>query len=524
MDLQEVLERLSALPAEAQKEVAAQAMAATKNLRGVPSPGPQTTAYLSDADIMLYGGEPGGGKTALEVLLALNEHRRSLICRRSFVDLAGVLHTLDNILGRRNSAKGGNRPYYESEDGRVIDFMGMGEDLGGKQGNPHDLICVDEAAQIPEVQFRMLLGWLRTDVPGQRTRVVLGSNPPLDSVGDWLIEWFAPWLDDRHPNPAEDGELRWFLPNADDDGFVECQQGDTMMLNGMLVKAQSRTFIRAQVRDNPYYDQEQYAKSLAALPKEMRERLMTGNFMASREDPPWQCIPSDWVRQAVLRWKERPPVGVPMCSIGVDVAQGGNDQTVLARRHDGWFAPLIAVPGKETPGGTDVAALVMKHRHDNAKVIVDVGGGWGGDAHGHLMKNQVDSMPYMGVKPSQQRTADNQLKLTNVRTAAYWRLREALDPDQRGGSRIALPNDKRLISDLCTPFYKVGAQGIEVESKVDVVKRLKRSTDRGDAVVMAWWSGAKMSTDWDSWPASQGGANRTPKVLTGRKPLSRKGK
>jgi hypothetical protein len=520
MQLAEVLQAYNGLPPDQQKTIAADAVAATKGMRGVPSPGPQTEAYMSLADVMLYGGEPGGGKTALEVLLALNEHRRSLIVRRSFVDLDGVLHTLDNVVGQPNVAKGGNRPYYETDDGRVIDFMGMGDDLGGKQGNPHDLICVDEAAQIPEVQIRMLMGWLRTDSPGQRCRVVMGSNPPLDSVGDWLIDYFAPWLDDRHPNPAEPGELRWFLPNESDDGFTECGPDDTMMLNGMLVRAQSRTFIRAHVSDNPYYDQEQYAKSLASLPKEMRERLMTGNFMASREDPQWQCIPSSWVRAAVARWREQPPMGVPMCSIGVDVAQGGTDNTVLARRHDGWFAPLIVEEGKKTPGGTDVAALVMKHRHDNAKVIVDVGGGWGGDAHGHLMKNQVDSVAYMGVKKSLKRTADMQLSLTNVRTEAYWRLREALDPDQRGGSPISLPNDKRLISDLTSPFYKIGPNGIEVEPKDQLVKRLKRSTDRGDAVVMAWWAGAKMATDWDNWPIKHGGHATRVTTNTGRKPLS----
>jgi hypothetical protein len=520
MQLAEVLELYRGLPPDQKAVVAADAVAATKTMRGVPSPGPQTMAYLSEADVMLYGGEPGGGKTALEILLALNEHRRSLVVRRSFVDLDGVLHTLDNIVGTPNAAKGGNRPYYETDDGRVIDFMGVGEDIGGKQGNPHDLICVDEAAQVPEVQIRSLMGWLRTDIPGQRCRVVMGSNPPLDSVGDWLIDYFAPWLDDRHPDPAEPGELRWFLPNENDDGFRECEPGDTMMLHGMVVKAHSRTFIRAHVSDNPYYDQEQYAKSLSSLPKEMRERLMSGNFMASREDPQWQLIPSAWVRAAVARWKETPPLGVPMCSIGVDVAQGGTDNTVLARRHDAWFAPLIVVEGKKTPGGTDVAALVLKHRHDNAKVIVDVGGGWGGDAHGHLMRNQVDSVAYMGVKKSFKRTSDNQLTLTNVRTEAYWRFREALDPDQRGGSPIALPNDKRLISDLTSPFYKIGPNGIEAEPKDQLVKRLKRSTDRGDAVVMAWWSGAKMATDWDSWPAKHGGTARKTIVTTGRKPLS----
>ena len=295
-----------------------------------------------------------------------------------------------------------------------------------------------------------------------------------------------------------------------------------MTIQGILVKAQSRTFIRAKVSDNPFYDVAEYGKALASLPKEMRDRLMSGNFMASRTDPPWQSIPSDWVRQAQARWTVQPPVGVPLCSMGVDVAQGGADKTVIAKRHDGWFAPLVVADGKDTPGGTDVAALVMKHRFDNAKVIIDIGGGWGGDAHGHLMKNGVDSLPYMGVKASTRRTADNQLTFTNVRTEAYWRFREALDPDQRGGSRIALPPDRLLFSDLTSPGYKISAQGIEVEPKDKLVKRLGRSTDRGDAVVMAWFAGSKMESDWSSWPASQGGRRGMPQVHLGHLAARRK--
>jgi hypothetical protein len=501
--LADIIGALNALPEKERDEVVREVCEATEKLTFIPSPGPQTKAYFSEADILLYGGEPGGGKTALGVGLSLNEHTRALLVRKNFVDLDGVLHALDNIVGKPNCAKGGNRPYYETPDGRLLDFMGLGDNIDGKQGNPHDLIYVDEAAQIPEQSFRMIMGWLRTSVEGQRCRAVLGSNPPLDSTGDWLIDYFAPWLDDRHPNPAADGELRWFLPNENDDGYHECEPGDTIVLHGLEVKAHSRTFIRSKVTDNPYLDPAEYSKALSNLPKEMRDRLMSGNFMSAREDPPWQAIPTAWVKAAQERWRESPPPGVPQCSMGVDVAQGGADKTVISRRYDWWFAQLITEEGKNTPGGTDVAALVIKHRHDGSKVIIDVGGGWGASAHGHLMKNQVDSMPYMGVKESKRRTADNQLSFVNIRTEAYWRLREALDPDQLGGSQLALPPDRVLMSDLTSPSYRITSKGIELEPKAKLVERLKRSTDKGDAVVMAWYAGAKASTDWHSWPASQ---------------------
>ena len=165
---------------------------------------------------------------------------------------------------------------------------------------------------------------------------------------------------------------------------------------------------------------------------------------------------------------------------------------------------------------------MLKYRHDQCKVVIDVGGGWGGDAHGHLMANQVDSTAYMGVKKSLRRSADGQLTFKNVRTEAYWRFREALNPDQRGGSPIFLPDDKGLFADLTAPHYTIVSNGIEIEPKEKLVKRLGRSPDKGDAVVMSWWAGARMSTDWQNWPASQGRAHHVPTVKTGRAPLTRR--
>lgn len=521
MELTEVLRALSALPEKDRKELERVAVESTQDTAFIPNPGKQTQAYFSKADVLLYGGKPGGGKTALEVGLALNEHKRALIVRKNFVDLDGVLHTLDNIVGKVGAATGGNRPKYNKPDGGVIHFMGMGEDLGGKQGNPHDLICVDEAAQLPEHQVRMLMGWLRSEDKSQRCRMVMASNPPLDSTGDWLIEYFAPWLDPQHPDPAQEGELRYFLPNEDGVGYRECGADETVTLHGVLIRAQSRTFISASFEDNPFYDTESYAKNLAGLPDEARGKLLSGSFIMDRSDDAWQVIPTAWVKAAQDRWTEVPPAGVPMCSIGVDVAQGGGDETTLAPRYDGWFAKLIVEPGSKTPTGPDVAGLVISRRRDGAKVIIDVGGGWGADAHGHLKANNVDSEAYMGVKPSVRRTRDKALGFYNLRSQVIWQFREALDPGQEGGSPIMLPRDPKLLADLTAPRYDIDSGKIRVESKEKVIERLGRSTDRGDAVVMAWYGGAKAPDSYSMWRGERG-ANSVPRVVQGHEARRRR--
>ena len=61
-------------------------------------------------------------------------------------------------------------------------------------------------------------------------------------------------------------------------------------------------------------------------------------------------------------------------------------------------------------------------------------------------------------------------------------MREALAPDSP--VKIALPPDDRLTGDLTTPKYKVLSGGIiQVEKKIDIKKRLKRSTDYADATL-----------------------------------------
>src|SRR6476661_8501015 len=47
----------------------------------------------------------------------------------------------------------------------------------------------------------------------------------------------------------------------------------------------------------------------------------------------------------------------------------------------------------------------------------------------------------------------------NKRAEVWWKFREALDPDQPDGSAIALPPDPELRADLCSPTWKLGADG-----------------------------------------------------------------
>ena len=80
----------------------------------------------------------------------------------------------------------------------------------------------------------------------------------------------------------------------------------------------------------------------------------------------------------------------------------------------------------------------------------------------------------------------------NCRSASWWHLRELLDPAAESG--IALPKDDMLTGDLVAPHWKVTSGGkIQVEAKEDIKERIGRSTDYGDAVVMAFFDNNVLS-------------------------------
>ena len=389
--------------------------------------------------------------------------------------------------------------------------------------------CIDETTHFAESQVRFLMGWNRSEDPNQRVRTVFATNPPLTAEGLWVIKMFAPWLDPQYPKPAKHGELRWVVSDPDgNDLWVDGPGEYETVVAGVpkMVKATSRTYIPASVRDNPYYLASGYEQQLDAMPEPYRSLLM-GGFRTAFRDTPNQIIPTEWVRLAQGRWNPAPPVKVPMCAIGVDASGGGEDPMILACRWDGWYDELVEIPGKSIPMdrvGSYAAGVVIAHRMDQALVIVDMGGGYGGPMYEHLVGNQIETKAYKGAEASTRRSNDGKMRFTNKRTAAYWQMREALDPGQPGGSPIQLPPDTGLMADLTAPTFEVTPNGLKAESKEKVCDRLGRSTDRGDAVVMAWHYGPKITNsamEWADRIEVRGRMVRQPQVLIGqRQPLS----
>ena len=506
-----MLAKVKGMTPEARADMNALVMESTGSLIWSPNPGPQRQAHRSRADLLLYGGAGGGGKSDLLAGLALTEHRHSLLVRPQYTDLGALIDRVVSITGTRDGLNSSPPAQYKY-DGRVLDFGAAStmERAETWQGNPHDLLAFDEAALFHESIIRYMMGWNRLassdldEVSDQRVRTILASNPPLSAEGEWLIGMFRPWLDVTHPTPAKAGELRWYITDPDGKD-LEVDDVTPVDIDGVKYVPKSRTFIPAMLQDNPFLIDSGYQATLDAMPEPLRSAIRDGNFMASREDSDWQVIPSDWVLQANERWREGKPDGVGMSSLGLDVARGGRDDTVFAPRWGAWFDELSIVPGRQTPDGTSVAVLAAGKLWEGAVIGID-SIGVGADAETSLKNAGLPYETLNGAERATAHTRDGEFGFFTKRSEMWWMLREALDP--RFGYELALPPDPALQADLCSPTYEVrpgSPPKIYVEAKKEMMKRLGRSPDRGDAVVYAWNSG--------TMDAGNNDRSRKPSVL-----------
>jgi hypothetical protein len=449
-----------------------------------PLPGPQTEAFESDADVVGYGGAAGGGKTDLAIGLALTQHQKVGIFRETGPELTAVIDRIGQILGTTEGYSGKDRIWRTRRaDGVPVQIeLGSFPNPGDERkyrGRPHDLLVFDEAADMRESAMRFVSGWLRTTDPEQRCRTLICFNPPTSVEGRWVVRYFAPWIDSAHPNPASPGELRWFV--TVDDVDREVAGPGSVEIEGKMRTPHSRTFIPSRVKDNPFLAGTGYEDHLDSLPEPLRTQMKEGDFSAGMEDDPYQVVPTHWVDAAMQRW-ERPDVLPEMHSVGVDVAMGGSDKTVIARRHGMWFDQPITYSGRECIDGATIAGFVVAAMRDRAVIHIDLFG-VGAQPFGHLMRTGHQVRGINVGDPSGGVTRSGAVRFYNLRSELWWRMREALDPNANTG--IKLPPSNALLADLCAPKWELQGGKIKVQSREDIVKTIGRSPDYGSAYCLA---------------------------------------
>lgn len=432
-----------------------------------PASATQQMLLNTTADEVLFGGAAAGGKSDALLGYAMLKGKRSLLLRREYPQLRGLQSRLSDMFSVKEDYRGTDSTW-RFPNGRQL-MMGSvqhPEDCQKFQGLARDTLLLDELAHFSSDMVSMLSGWIRS-AEGRPCRLICASNPPLSSEGAWMVDHWRPWLDPNYPDPALPGELRWFA-----------------RVNGIMAEvpkgtegALSRTFIPSKLADNPYLRNTGYENRLGNLPPEMASALLNGDFLNAAKDTPLQAIPSSWIKAAQSRWT--PDCDMPLTHLGIDCSRGGRDRTVIVCRHRNWVAEPIVLTREESATGGGVAARVLQIiGEESPRIRVDgigVGSSVVDHLHaylGHLVESVINSQSAPGSKG----------QYCNRRAYDYWSLRQRLDP---ATSTLQLPPSTDLYSELSAPQYTLSARGIQVQSKEDLIRKLGRSPDIADAVVLA---------------------------------------
>jgi predicted phage terminase large subunit-like protein len=262
---------------------------AGKNKPQEVRPQPRQELFLSTpADVAIFGGQAGGGKTYALLIEPLRHIGvlgfSALVFRRTFRQIKQPGGIWDEA-GKLYPSQGGipHRGSYEWEFlpvGTRIGFTYLENENDKYQydGAQVPLICFDQLEHYSESQFFYMFARNRS-MCGIEPYIRATCNPDPDS---WLAKFLSWWINPEtgYPIIEREGRLRWFVRPED-----ELVWGDSkaeVETKFPDLQAKSVTFIHSSVYDNPALLKRNpgYLASLMALPEIDKLRLLYGNWKA----------------------------------------------------------------------------------------------------------------------------------------------------------------------------------------------------------------------------------------------------
>lgn len=240
----------------------------------------------SPADIALFGGAAGGGKSAALLIDFAKDRLRALpgyssvIFRRTYPMIrneGGLWDESSNFYPAIGGTPLESRLEWKFPTGSTIRFAHLQHDKNrfDWQGAQLCRIGFDELTHFSEEQFWYLLGRARTTLP-ITPQVRATCNPDAES---WVADFIDWWIDaDGFAIPERSGVLRWFVRAGG-----EIKWGDTPEELGDRypdLQPKSFTFIPATLTDNPILlaNDPGYLANLQAQHPVERARLLYGNW------------------------------------------------------------------------------------------------------------------------------------------------------------------------------------------------------------------------------------------------------
>lgn len=323
-----------------------------------PQPGPQEMFLATKADICIYGGAAGGGKTYGLLLDALRHKNRpgfgEVIFRKNSIQIYNEGGLLDESLRMYSGIKGAElkrspRPQWTFNGKGKVSFAHIDgdDDLKKFQGSQMAAIGFDELTHFTESQFFYMLSRNRTTC-GIKPYVRATCNPDADSWIAKFIEW---WIDPDtgYPIKERSGKIRWMIRRNETlywaDTIEELWERFELKTQEEKQEPKSVTFIMSTLYDNQILMKQDpsYISNLKALSVVERERLLYGNwkikpaaglyFKRSQIGQMLTMIPNDvvrWVRAWDLAATAEGEGGEPAYTAGVLMGKRKNGRYIVA--------------------------------------------------------------------------------------------------------------------------------------------------------------------------------------------------
>jgi hypothetical protein len=348
-----------------------------------PNSTPQETFLSSPADIAVYGGSAGGGKTWAELLEPLrhigNPNFGAVIFRRTspqitneggLWDAAGKIYPL--IGGR---ARIGDLEWVFPSGARVT-FKHLQHEATKYhwQGSEIPLIQFDELTHFSESQF-----WYMAS----RNRSTCGVRPYIRGTcnadaSSWVKRLCAPWVDRKFPDPAKSGEIRWLVRK--DGKYHWFRSREAAREEHPSIDPKSVTFVRATLWDNVdlLRSDPGYLANLQAQDTVEQARLLYGDWDVVNDGlvyPDFGTIvvePEEWPKGLVgtetggIDWGWNNPFGAVASKVVDDVMwvwyQRHGSRITLSEHSDA--LPRDGQRWWADPAGADQIAELRRAGHD----------------------------------------------------------------------------------------------------------------------------------------------------------------
>ena len=364
-----------------------------------PQAGPQEKYLASSADIAIYGGSAGGGKTWALLLEPLRHIATpgfgAVFFRRNTTQIrneGGLWDESEKLYPVIGGSPKSHTLQWNFPAGTSITMAHLEHDktVNSYQGSQIPLMCFDELTHFSAKQFWYMLSRNRS-MCGVKPYIRATCNPDADS---WVAEFIAWWIDQDTglAIPERSGVIRWFVRIGDTikwgDSPEDLSEYTMAGEDGQAVPIppKSVTFVSASLTDNKALMAADpgYMANLMSLTRVDRERLLGGN------------------------WKIRPAAGLYFKREWVEVVEAAPAGLRMVR---GWDLAATPENGENDPDWTTGTKM-----------------GLGSDGTYYVLDHKYDRLSPNGV--------ERMIKNTATHDGAYVQVDLPQDPGQAGKSQV----------------------------------------------------------------------------------------